>query len=378
MLREANARRAAGTVLVLSRYDQLGASSRVRLFKYLPWLRDLGLSVDVQCLLSDAYLKARYDRGRGNVLEIWSAYVRRVLYLLRHRRPDVIWLEKELWPFLPFGVERPFLARQKYVVDIDDAVFHNYDEHALFAVRQMLGDKIDSIFRSASLVTAGSRYLAQRALDARASRVEVVPTVVRAEDYQIAGARQGPEFIVGWIGSPVTQAMLEPVVSVLEGVLAGEHDRFVTIGSMFREKLFPNHEQWAWHVETEAQMVAKFDVGIMPLTDTPFERGKCGYKLIQYMACGLPVVASPVGANLDIVRPGENGFLAGNKDEWRTALLGLKQNFAMRRAMGDAGRKMVRERYCLEVMGPKVARWLADLASDTPKGLRSKRQLCAE
>jgi glycosyltransferase involved in cell wall biosynthesis len=117
-----------------------------------------------------------------------------------------------------------------------------------------------------------------------------------------------------------------------------------------------------WDEATETAEIGNFDVGIMPLPDNPWERGKCGFKLIQYMACGKPVVASPVGVNREIVVEGVNGFLASTQKEWVDALLRLKENPALRRTMGERGRRMVEERYCLQVTAPRLQRILLDAA----------------
>jgi hypothetical protein len=101
------------------------------------------------------------------------------------------------------------------------------------------------------------------------------------------------------------------------------------------------------------------DIGIMPLTDTPWSRGKCGYKLIQYMACGLPVVASPVGVNTHIVEHGVNGFLAASDAEWRDALYKLARDPGLRQKMGTAGRLKVETDYSLAAWGPRVAAMLS-------------------
>ena len=104
-----------------------------------------------------------------------------------------------------------------------------------------------------------------------------------------------------------------------------------------------------WAEATESEDIARLDIGIMPLVDAPFERGKCGYKLIQYMACGLPVVASPVGVNRQIVEHGVNGFLADTPEAWATALRTLCHDPALRARMGAAGRRKVEQQYCLHV-----------------------------
>ena len=114
----------------------------------------------------------------------------------------------------------------------------------------------------------------------------------------------------------------------------------------------------AWSEATEAASISSLDIGIMPLVDEPFERGKCGYKLIQYMACGLPVVASPVGVNRQIVEHGVNGFLAETPAQWEEALRTLLGDAALRQRMGQAGRRQVEEKYCLQVTGPRLAELL--------------------
>jgi glycosyltransferase involved in cell wall biosynthesis len=111
----------------------------------------------------------------------------------------------------------------------------------------------------------------------------------------------------------------------------------------------------AWSEDSEAAMIARMDIGIMPLRDGPWERGKCGYKIIQYMACGLPVVASTVGANIDIVRHGENGFLAEGTAAWREGLEQLILSRPLRTRMGRAGRARVESEYSVAVQAPRLA-----------------------
>jgi hypothetical protein len=119
--------------------------------------------------------------------------------------------------------------------------------------------------------------------------------------------------------------------------------------------------------ETEVSAIQSMDIGVMPLTDTPWARGKCGYKLIQYMACGLPVIASPVGVNKDIVEHGVNGFLAETDKEWCSAIETLLSDSELRRRMGAAGRKKVEESYSLQVWGPRVAQMLRGVADEVRK-----------
>jgi hypothetical protein len=123
-----------------------------------------------------------------------------------------------------------------------------------------------------------------------------------------------------------------------------------------------------WSEAEEVAAISACDIGIMPLADGVFERGKCGYKLIQYMACGLPVVASAVGANREIVRHGIDGFLAETEEEWRDALRTLAADPALRARMGAAGRRRVEEAYSLQVAGPRMADILRAAATRSNRG----------
>lgn len=119
-----------------------------------------------------------------------------------------------------------------------------------------------------------------------------------------------------------------------------------------------------WSEATEVGAIESADVGVMPLVDSPWERGKCGYKLIQYMACGLPAIGSAVGANTDIIRHGETGFLARTTVDWLDALQKLLTDEQLRQTMGHAGRKRVERLYCLQKTGPELARLLTSVAKE--------------
>ena len=348
-------------MLVLQRYGRLGASSRLRILDYLPSLRANGVQADVSPLLDDAYLRALY-LGRARGVEIASGYWRRTAAVVRARKYDLLWIEKELFPFLPATIERFLkLIGISYVVDYDDATFHRYDAHSSRIVRSLLGRKIDAVMRNATFVIAGNQYLAERARSAGAARVEVLPTVVNLERYEIVSKGvKSDNVVVGWVGSPSTAKYLRAIRSPLAHLQREYGVRIGLIGSGPVDLPGVSLEVCDWTEEEEATQIAAFDIGIMPLPDAPWEHGKCGYKLIQYMACGLPTIASPVGANVDIVRDGETGYLAETPDDWERALRELARDESLRRRMGAAGRRRVEQHYCTAVT---VSRLLAVLRS---------------
>ncbi len=342
-------------ILGLTRHSPMGASSRVRSYQYEPFLTEAGFTVQWAPLLDQAYLEQLYTTRSRSTLKLINRYMQRLITLVTSKDIDLIWMEKECWPWVPAWFESIFIGlKRPLVVDYDDAIFHNYDTHPNPLVRAIWGNKIDAVMKRATVVTAGNAYLAQRANAAGAQRVEILPSVVDATEYQPRLFDSGSGYSVGWIGSPASQVLLEPLYGLLAEGLSDAGDRFVTIGAKFVEPLFASHQIMSWSKATEATEVARFDVGIMPVTDAPFERGKCGYKLIQYMASGVPVIASPVGVNTEIVRHGETGFLASTPAEWRTAIATLKSNPQLRQEMGRAGRARFEQQYSLEVVAPRL------------------------
>jgi len=323
-------------------------------------LGKMGIDVHVSPLFSDEYVRA-LQTGHRSIAEIVRGYIRRSSILLARRDFDLLWIEKDVLPWLPALFEMPMLRRfPPFVVDYDDAVFHSYDLHRNACVRWALSDKHRTIMQRASAVCTGSQYLMDYAIAAGGRRVVLIPTAVdlnryarRTADNSAPGA-SGVPTIVGWIGQRATARMLSPLASLFRELRAGNSARFVAVGIDPSDFGLPM-EGVEWSEQTEVATISGFDVGIMPLIDEPFERGKCGYKLIQYMACGLPVVASPVGVNRQLVEHGVNGFLADTPHEWKSALLTLSQDGELRRRMGRAGREKVEQTYCTGITGPQLA-----------------------
>lgn len=349
-------------LLVLPRYGRLGASSRLRSYQYLPWFQEAGIDAHVHALLDDHYLQALYSKRRAP-LAVLRGYIGRTRWLLAAGNFDAIFVEKEAYPWVFSFIELGMLSRRvRIVVDYDDAVFHNYDRHPNSLVRKLLGNKLDLLMARAAMVTVGNNYLADRAVSAGAQRVERIPTVIDLDRYLLLPrADTAEEIVIGWIGSPSTAHYLQQVNGPLTDLCKRFRLRCVAIGARPDQLQGTPFTAAEWGEDTEVGSLRGMDIGIMPLPDAPWERGKCGYKLIQYMACGLPVVASPVGVNKEIVDDGENGFLADSPDAWTRSLEKLISDAGLRAQMGAAGRKKVEADYCLQVQGPRLSRMLIDL-----------------
>lgn len=351
-------------VLALTRYGALGASSRVRFYQYLTFLEENGLRVEIASLFDDNYLRRLYAGSAPDWAAVAKAYLKRIGDLWRSRKYDLVWLEYEALPWLPAWLELALgLGRQPYVVDYDDAIFHRYDLHRSCLVRAMLGRKIDRIMAESRVVFAGNHYLADRARFAGAKRVELLPTVVDSARYQPRYESHSEVFTIGWIGSPSTRRYLDSALGAVSRLQKmGVPIRLIVVGGKMPalgELPIVNVD---WTETGEVEMIQTFDVGLMPLPDNPWERGKCGYKLIQYMACGKPVVASPVGVNRTIVETGVNGFLAESEEEWVDCLLSLYENEELRIEMGKAGRAKAEGEFSVAVTAPKLLSFLREAA----------------
>ena len=355
-------------VVMLSRYQRNGASSRLRLLQYIDHLKQWGLASASEPFFDESYLASRYSGGYG-LAAAARAYSRRARRLRYAQHTDLIWLEKEALPWVPWLMEQWLLpGGVPIVLDLDDAVFHQYDLHASAAVRLLLGRKLDRLMASATLVMAGNQYLADRAIAAGAGRVVIVPTVVDLSVYKRRHWQSTDTApYIGWIGTPSTWvAYVTPRLPLLAEVAALAGARLLAVGAGSGVERHEVLDSVLWTEETEVSRIQQMDIGIMPLTDTPWARGKCGYKLIQYMACGIPVVASPVGVNTEIIEHGVNGFLATNDAEWKSALTTLLADPDLRQKMGAAGRRKVEEKYSLQVWGPKVASLIRRVIDDQP------------
>jgi len=349
--------------LLLSRYGRLAASSRMRFYQYLPFLASQRIHVEVAALLDDDYTRNLNSGNSTDWLAVLGSYVKRLGSLARSGRFDLVWVESEVFPWLPdWGELWLSWKRIPYVVDYDDAAFHRYDLHALSPVRWLLGEKIDQVMKRAALVVAGNSYLANRARLAGSARIEILPTVVDLQRYPPPIPHQDGNFVIGWIGSQSTTRYLKLLKGVLRQATSWEGTSLRLVGAGKLNLPDVAAEVMDWSESSEIQAIHSFSVGIMPLEDDPWARGKCGYKLIQYMACGLPVVASPVGVNREIVEHGLHGYLAVNDAEWLTALSRFRNQPQLCEEFGRVGRKRVERDYSLEVTAPRLAELLKSAA----------------
>ncbi|GAA4039025.1 glycosyltransferase family 4 protein [Sphingomonas rosea] len=343
-------------VLAFTRYDADAASTRYRLLQFLPALHAAGIEVEWHPLLGHGHMKRLVDGQGAAKASLPKSYARRVAQLLADRKPDLLWVYGELLPLVPASIELALMPRAVPVIyDWDDAFHLAYETHRKPLVRQLLSDKFGRLLKRASAVTCGNAYLRDH-VGQWCDNVLVVPTVVDTDRWVPAAAPPEEPPVIGWIGSPSTWANVRPLLPLLERLHreTGVRLRAIGAGAGAEPDSFPGLDLVEWSEATEIAEVQRFSIGIMPLVDQAFERGKSGFKLIQYMACGLPIMASPIGVNATIVRDEANGLLASTEAEWEAGLRRLIADAGLRTRFGQAGRVDATQRYSLASQAPRL------------------------
>ncbi len=344
-------------ILFLTKYEYLGANSRYRTLQYLPYVREAGFKFDIEPLFNDKYLKYRYSHGSPKILTTLGRLLKRMkTVLVDSYKYDLLVIEYELIPYFPAFLERYLkLIKKNYVVDYDDAIWHNYDSHKKWWIRKLLGNKIKHVIKNAQIVIGGSAYIIDYAQKSGAKKLVKIPTSIDLKKYKCECSEKKDKFIIGWIGSPATSKYVLEVNNILKN-FTDKHNSVVHLIGFDRKlenKLLFKFKIIDWSEDTEIKEICKFDVGIMPLANGPFEKGKCGFKLIQYMGCKKPVIASAVGENNLIVEHGTNGYLVKNFQEWYNYLKILYNNKEVRKKMGEKGFEKIQKEYSLKVTKEK-------------------------
>jgi len=337
-------------------HGSLDPASRFRILQYLPLLRKMGWLVDHR-----PKCPTRENGTEPALLSVLSSPYRRCLRKRNRWRDvrdagdvDVVFQNRDLLSGDLKWEQRLFQTNRRVVFDFDDAIYlgPKREEH------------IGWICRNAAWVTAGNDHLADFARR-YTNRVSVVPTVVDTRSYRIAASENNTSerLRLGWLGSDHSiRETLVPHWKLL-GDLQREIDFDFVVISQPRPELPDSGPSWRfipWSPETECQIAGLFDVGIMPLLDDDFQRGKCGLKLLQYMAAGLPVLASPVGVNRQLV-PG-HGFLVDEPEEWAEAIRLLQREPGERNQLGKAGREFCLAKFDLPIWADRLSQLLESVA----------------
>lgn len=365
-------------LLALATYPTRAACTRFRLTAYLPYLARAGVTVDFVPFLTDEVFRDFYGKS-SKVEKAWSlskALARRLALLPRGRRYDAVFVQREAMLVGPALIERALaeLLRVPLIFDFDDAIWmtdpaQNKVSASPLAARLLkFPGKTEQIMKRARRVIVGSHHLARWA-GARHRDVVVLPTVVPAETWTPLQGRLDGAWVdghavpvIGWVGTHSTATHLDLVLPALTR-LAREGRRFkLRLVGASRQLSIPGVEveSVAW---TEAREVADFqqiDVGIAPLVDDEWSRGKCGFKQIQYFACGVPHVGSPVGGAGELTRHDDNGLVATDDDAWHRGLARLLDDRALRARLATSGRRDIERSLSIEAQADRFVRAITE------------------
>lgn len=334
---------------IYTRYSSLGASSRLRYLRYAELLAGRKFAVGTHALLPDGYLERLYSGRSANIMAA-CAVLKRLGALPRAEKN--LWIEYELLPRFPFGVEKSFLRDRRYVLNFDDALYVNYRG------RRFLDGKYERLAAASSGVMVANDVLWEH-FSRFNPRTVKIPTAVDTESLTPSDDKF-PRFTVAWIGTPVTfAAHLAPFLPTLDAIRKRVEFELLAIGGAERAEV---NFDWLrivpWSESAECGMLPKCHVGIMPLPEhDEFASGKSAYKLLQYLAAGIPCVASPVGENRVAVRPGVTGFLASSAGEWEEALRTLAADTACAGRL-SANARCESEKYSVKRWFPVIADFL--------------------
>lgn len=350
-------------ILFFVPHPEEDAGYRYRVQQFIPYLNDAGFSCVVWPFSTRYLYSSLRHPGEMPRKMIHTAYctMRRFVQILKSVQFDVVVIQREVFPFFAPLLESIVLLRHPRVVfSFDDAIYAGHSDVSdlnhpvLYRLKYTRG--IDHVICESRHVVAGNRILADYARKLN-SNVSVIPTVVDCSCYVPKPHTQTFPITIGWVGSRSTVPYLrlvEPALKKIAQERAGKV-RFRFYGFPQYRPDLPDCESLPFRLESEIQDLHSLDIGLMPLPDTEWCRGKCAFKAIQYMASGVATVASPVGITPDIVRHNVNGMLANSTDDWFEALKVLVDHSDVRARLTQAARRTIEASYSLQGWGPDMA-----------------------
>lgn len=324
-------------------------SQRYRFEQYIKFLEEQEYPSSFSYLLNEHDDRVFYAPGHyfGKLLILLKSVSKRLAEVFFKRLPPVVFVQRECFMLGSAFFEKRYAKRSRLIFDFDDSIWLQQvsEGNKKLAFLKNAG-KTKEIIRAAHLVIAGNEYLASYARNYN-PRVIIIPSTIDTDKYTTKEIVAKENIVIGWSGSFSTIAHFESAVEALQ-VLKNKYGSrlsFIVIGdpTYYNEPL--SIKGVPWNAATEVEDLHRFDIGIMPLPDDEWTRGKCGMKGLQFMAAGIPTVMSPVGVNKEIIQDLENGFLAVTAEEWVEKLSLLIESAELRKKFSINGRKTVEEKY---------------------------------
>jgi glycosyltransferase involved in cell wall biosynthesis len=331
-------------VLFIVPYPTEGPSNRFRVEQYLPYLKERRIIYSVRPFYSSSIYRILYKKGNylKKAFSILFFIFRRIYDVFSSKNYDVIFIHREAYPFSGYFIEWLFkLTGKKLIYDFDDSLFIKKPK------------KIKKTIGMSDYVICGNGFLRNYAVKYN-KNVFVLPTCIDTQNYKPRQDKQDKDkVILGWIGTTFTAIYLNILKDIYKFLVSKyKNIEFRIIGGNFPNSNLPLVVK-EWSLKTEISELQEFDIGIMPLFDDDWAKGKCAFKIIQYMAVGIPTVASGVGVNVEIVEDGKDGFLVNTQEDWINKLSLLIENKELRKNMGGLARKKIERLYSVEVYKQK-------------------------
>ncbi len=360
-------------VLGLASYPAEAAATRYRLSQFVAPLAQRGITLTIHPFLDSKLFERLYHQGSlpGTAVGLLKSAVLRLGDVVAAARADVVLVQREAMMFGPPVIE--WLAtrtlKRPMVLDLDDATYVSYTSPTYGGLGKLLKwfSKTDDLIKWSAIVTCGNSSIAEY-VSSKGAQARIIPTVVDTDIFRPAPRLAANEPIVlGWVGTHSTFPYLKSVFPALSSLAEKHKFRLKIVGAGKDEISIPGVEveNLSWSLDREVEDFQSIDVGLYPLDVSLYSgwaAGKSGFKAVQYMAVGIPYVATPVGGSAEIGEAGVTHFFASTHDEWYGALETLIVEAGKRREMGAAGRRHVVEHYGLPAQAGKLSEALYEAA----------------
>jgi glycosyltransferase involved in cell wall biosynthesis len=356
-------------VLFLTKYPNAGASSRYRVFQYLPYLIARGHMCNVSSFYTDEDFSTIYQNG-NLLFKLWmvvKGFIRRIGNVMSLYNYDLVYMQREALPFGPLWFEWVCKVwNKKMIFDYDDALFiFKASSSTPMSDKFKNPQRISRIFSKVDCVFAGNDYLRHQASQFCAC----AKTMCVAEDLSKITTRNAhvaeDKLVIGWLGSPSTEKYLEFIRKPLERIAGSHPDVELLIiggGRFVSSKIKVRHEKWT--LEGENKLLNEFAIGVMPLPNEEWSKGKSGGKARTYMASGVPAVCTDIGFNRTLIDNGKTGHLVSTNEQWYDSMSALLSSHELRQKISQTALDIVQEKYSLDVLAPVFEKYINEVINE--------------
>ncbi|MEQ9424493.1 MAG: glycosyltransferase family 4 protein [Cyclobacteriaceae bacterium] len=328
------------------------ASQRFRFEQYLEFVKEEGHAIEIRSFIEFATWEKLYSEGNAllKILGVLGGYIKRCIHLKQAISSDIVFIHREAAPLGPPVFEWMIskILQKKIIYDFDDAIWiPNTSLENSKVSKLKWHSKVDSICKWSWRISCGNTYLAEYAKQFNRN-VVLNPTTIDQRYHAPGKTNESKPLTIGWTGTHSTLKYLEAVIPIISQ-LEGNYDfKFRVISDKAPEFELESMEFVKWRLESEIDDLNDIDIGLMPLPDDPWSKGKCGFKALQYMALEIPALVSPVGINKEIVEDAIQGYHCSTSQDWKNSIEKLLVSEPLRKKMGQAGRKKVIEGYSVK------------------------------